>query len=97
MDIQNSTNVTQSGVITWKSNGNVLPEECVKEAIAIGIPVNLLNCRAAREKQVAVQIAAYKERMKDYTPSAEDLYEMRSAFGPGTTVVNVLTGQTYEV
>lgn len=34
-------------------------------------------------------IAANKNR--EHTP--EELYEMRAAFGPGTTVVNVITGK----
>jgi hypothetical protein len=34
----------------------------------------------------------YREQMKDYSPSVEQLYEMRAAFGSGSTVVNVFTG-----
>jgi hypothetical protein len=35
----------------------------------------------------------YREQMKDYNPSAEQMHEMRSAFGSGSTVVNVFTGK----
>lgn len=37
------------------------------------------------------------EHKKPIKLSAEEYYEMQSAFGTGTTVVNVLTGQKYRL
>jgi hypothetical protein len=33
--------------------------------------------------------------MKKMKPSAEEIYEMTAAFGPGANVVNIQTGETY--
>lgn len=41
----------------------------------------------------AANIAAYRKAMENHVPSAEEMFEMRAAFGPGATVVNVLTGK----
>lgn len=38
-------------------------------------------------------IREYKKSNKNRVYSEEELFEMRSAFGTGTTVVNVLTGR----
>ena len=49
--------------------------------------------QARYEAYVAKSIEAYRQRRKgrEYTP--EELFEMRAAFGPGATVVDVLTGK----
>ena len=36
---------------------------------------------------------SYREQMANHKPSEEELAEMRSAFGDGTEVINVFTGQ----
>ena len=35
--------------------------------------------------------------MKDYTPSQEELAEMRGAFGPGKEIVDVITGKKIQL
>lgn len=93
-DLLDKTTVDENGVITWNSNGRVLPEEYVIKAIELKIPgVDLVKCRTVREFQDKQAIEDYKKRMENYKPSEEELYEMRSAFGPNTTVVNIITGQ----
>ena len=51
---------------------------------------------AARAAEVHQELEAYRaSRQNGY--SAEDLAEMRAAFGPGATVVDILTGATVTV
>ena len=50
---------------------------------------------AAREAEVEAELAEYRASYKG--PSAEELAEMRAAFGPGATVVNVITGKKIEL
>ena len=45
-----------------------------------------------REKETQAFLKDYKERMKDYKPSQEELAEMRAAFGPGKEIVDVISG-----
>lgn len=51
--------------------------------------------RKAREEEVAKSIASYKKNAR--TPSFEEMYEMRNAFGAGTKVVDVLSGKTIQL
>ena len=53
--------------------------------------VNAAATIAAREAEVDRELAAYRAAKR--SPSAEELDEMRAAFGPGTTVVDAITGE----
>ena len=46
---------------------------------------------AAREAEVSQELTAYRKAKK--RTSAEELSEMQAAFGKGTRVINVLTGE----
>jgi len=77
------------GVMHWRSNQRVIPTHVYADAF--------IRCphrqQAAYERQTEESLAAYREAMRDYEPSDEELFELRAAFGPGETVVNVITGQ----
>lgn len=47
------------------------------------------------EKDIQKVLAEYREARKNHTPSAEEMFEMRAAFGPGAEVVDIITGQVY--
>ncbi len=42
-------------------------------------------------------IREYRKARENYVPSAEEMYEMQAAFGPGAVVVDVITGQRFQV
>ena len=46
-----------------------------------------------QKKSNAEWIAEYREARKNYEPSAEEIFEMVAAFGPGAEVVDAITGQ----
>ena len=50
---------------------------------------------AAREDEVTRSLAEYRRNARP--ASAEELHEMRAAFGEGQTVVNILTGERYSL
>lgn len=83
------------GVYRWKSNNHV-PFSDMLECWNLD-PETFAKCVAAREADDSKFIAEYKERMKNYVPSAEEMYEMRAAFGEGETVVNVITGEKIQL
>lgn len=93
-DLLTGTTV-KGGVIRWNSNNRVPPAECVQLADHIGIMVDFAACDAARSQEVSDFLSAY--RANPPVPTAEDFAEMRSAFGPGATAVNVVTGQKWEL
>ena len=49
------------------------------------------------DKSIEKVLAEYREARKNHVPSAEEMYEMRAAFGEGSTVVDIITGQVYKV
>lgn len=81
------------GVFTWKSNNNFPPEGVLKEWASLGLPFDMKKTLDARDKHYREFDAAYRKRMANYKPSAEEMFEMRAAFGEGATVVNVMTGK----
>lgn len=81
------------GVVRWNSNNIVPPTDILQGFLQAGKEFNLEKSLKARDQEDTEFLKQYREAMKDYTPSAEDLFEMRAAFGEGTTVVNVITGK----
>jgi hypothetical protein len=67
------------------------------EAIATFENIDIEASTAARDEETAASIAKYIEARKNISDEqkAEEAYERRAAFGPGETVVNVLTGERY--
>ena len=80
-----------SGAAFWNSNGNYLPADCAEILSHTDFPFSLEETAKAREAQTAAFLEDYR---KNYTgPSEEEKAEMRAAFGTGSTVVNVITGE----
>ena len=84
-------------VLTWKSNGRSPMDDMLAAWVVLGI-ITREQARAtseARQTETAAFLADY--RANPPQPDAEQLAEMRAAFGPGAEVVNVITGQRYHV
>ena len=71
--------------------GRVLMDDQMELLIWVTDRANAEATHAAREAEVEAELAEYRAKYKG--PSDEELAEMRAAFGPGTTVVNVITGK----
>lgn len=78
-------------ILRWDSNDAVVPGDIIE---ATDWPY-AAEMNAAREEQQDAFITQYIENRANRTPEqiAEENFEMRAAFGPGETVVNVLTGE----
>lgn len=74
----------------WASNGRVVPLDAAAD---YGIPVNVEAQTRDRDLETAAFVADYRAAQRNRRPSAEERFELRAAFGPGRTVVNVLTGR----
>ena len=86
-----STAYTDDGRIwRWASNNAVVPLDAAAD---YGIPVDVAAQTAARDAETAAFVASYRAARRNRRPSAEERFELRAAFGPGRTVVNVLTGE----
>lgn len=87
------------GVVRWKANGAVPPEEVLARMEADGV---ITHGIAERARQVSYQeakahIAAYQKRRAEQGYSSEERAEMRAAYGAGAEVYDILTGETFTV
>lgn len=80
---------TDDGLVwRWCSNDAVIDIDICRD---YGIPCDRAKQRQARSDQLDELLTA----IVPHQPSAEEMFEMRAAFGPGVNVVNVFTGQTH--
>ncbi len=92
----------QDGKITIDENGvarncigRVLMSDMLEKLAMVTDKVSVEATTAARDKEVSESLAEYR---KNARPVSEDeRMEMQAAFGKGTTVVNVLTGEKTEL
>ena len=80
-----------NGAAFWNSNGNYLPADCAEILSHTDFPFSLEETAKAREAQTAAFLEDYRRNYSG--PSEEEKAEMRAAFGTGSTVVNVITGE----
>lgn len=52
---------------------------------------------AARAEEDRRDIEEYKKAKANYRPSAEEIEEMRAAFGEGTSIVDIFTGNSIQL
>ncbi len=75
--------------------GRVLMEDLLEKVALVTDRVDTEATKAARAAEVERELAEYRASYKG--PSAEERAEMRAAFGHGTKVVNVITGDEIEL
>ena len=78
-------------ILKWTTNDAVVPQDIMDATDWAWKP----EMDRARDEQTAEFLAAYREAQARRTPEqiAEERFEMMAAFGPGETVVNVITGE----
>lgn len=81
----------EQGVLRWRVNQRVVASFVYDDAWADCPPVQA----SAYQAELDVFFAQYRSNPPRLTD--EDAFEMRSAFGPGAQVMDVLTGQTWTV
>lgn len=84
------------GALVWQSNGQHPFDDMLATWVALGFTTETIRQATAVARAQAVRrfLADYRAAQAARTPEqiAEERAEMRAAFGPGETVVNVLTG-----
>jgi hypothetical protein len=83
----------KNGVGMWNRSGNHLPIDVAEFAKYLCLPIDLNKHQKAYDEATSKFFAEYRKAQANHKPTAEELYEMRAAFGAGTTVVNVITGR----
>lgn len=73
--------------------GRVLMSDMIEKVAVVSDKINVEATMKAREDEDHKAVSEYREKMKSYVLTDEDIYEMQSAFGANTTVVDILSGQ----
>ena len=81
------------GVVRWTSNNRVMPADC-REVLAHSAYRDLFSEEASRAAEKAETAAFLENYRRNYAgPTAEERMEMQAAFGKGTTVVDIISGE----
>lgn len=87
--------VEDNEAIKWKSNGNYLMDDFCEKLAYAGYQFSRKATAEARNLQIKKVLREYELQ---YTgPNAEEIAEMRAAFGEGETIVNVITGDVIQL
>lgn len=87
----------QAGKITIENGvarnciGRVLMSDMLEKLAMVTDKASVEATTAARDKEVSESLAEYRKSARPAT--GEERMEMQAAFGKGTTVVNILTGE----
>lgn len=75
--------------------GRALMDDLLEKLLLVTDKADSAATRAAREAEVKADLESYRAARR--APSAEEMAEMRAAFGEGATVVDVLTGEKIQL
>jgi hypothetical protein len=86
------------GIGRWLNNGHAIPDDCAAMFAAFDLApgLNLAATEAANQAENAAALAAYRAA-QPAEASAEEIADMTAAFGPGETVVDVLSGRVTQL
>jgi hypothetical protein len=93
---QNETYIID-GIIRWKSNNAIPPKGILDTWKELNLPFDYAGSLKQLDIDTAKNIVNYVKSKKSHKYSAEEMYEMRSAFGEGVMVTNVITGKSIKL
>lgn len=87
--------VEEDGAAKWISSGNYLPADVVEKLTFAGADFFSAEATAAkREAQTAAFLENYRS---NHWTTEEERMEMEAAFGKGTTVMDIITGDKIQL
>lgn len=90
-DLENGRITIDSNGVARNRIGRVLMADQMEKLLMVTDKADAAATAAAREAEVDRSLAAYRVAKRSH--SAEELAEMRAAFGSGATVVDAITGE----
>lgn len=92
-DVAENAIVEEDGAIRWISSGNYIPDDFCEKLEYGGYNFSREATKIKKDIQQSKFVEEYRESMKNHVYSEEELYEMKSAFGEGTCIVDIITGK----
>lgn len=90
-DLENGRITIDSNGVARNRIGRILMADQMEKLLMVTDKADATATAAAREAEVDRSLAAYRATKRPH--SAEELAEMRAAFGSGATVVDAITGE----
>ena len=91
------SNADSKDVLLWVSNDRCIPHDIMLNMKRYGLVTErqCMMTRVVEQEQISDFLDEYKKNRANRSAEqvAEEQFEMRAAFGPGETVVNVITGE----
>ena len=99
--IDRSYRMAGSNVMRWNSNDKCIPHDIMLNLKRYGMvnAITVETTRIVELEEIDAFIKEYKALAgrRSAEQIAEERYVLRAAFGPGETVVNILTGERTEL
>lgn len=83
----------ENGIARWDTNNRVINNDSAEFAKYLGYEIDLEKMNEIRKKETNAFLSNYKKQMKNHVRSEEEIFEMRAAFGVGSTIIDVITGE----
>jgi len=87
---ENAT-VDEHGIVRWESNGRIPPTDCLEQWGNLTLDFDYVGSVLAGKEETRAALAAYRANPPELSDEAR--FEMRAAFGMGTTVIDIITGR----
>lgn len=94
-DLESGKIIIDEAGVARNRIGRVLMDDMLEKLALVTDRADCEATRAAREAEVERELAEYRASRK--RPDSATLAEMRAAFGAGTRVVDVLSGEVIEL
>ena len=94
-EAEEKANVDEDGAASWKSNGSYFMDDLCEKLFWAGFRFSPEATHKKREEQNAAFINEY--RKQKHVLSKENLAEARNAFGAGTKMVDIISGEVYQL
>ena len=88
-ELERETRLRGDGAIVREDSGEIVPPDLIREKARVEVPESHAEAYERHNRSTAEQHASQEL-------SAEQRYEMRSAFGKSKTVINAVSGETYQ-
>lgn len=86
--------IDEKGVAKWNC-GRCFDDTILEPLTYVTDKVDVEATRKVLAKETEKFFEEYCEYQRTHEPDAEEIYEMRAAFGEGETVVDVISGKRY--
>lgn len=88
--------IDENGV-AYNCIGRVVMSDILEMLTFVTDKVDVAATQKASEEEIHQWAEEYRAAQKNHVPTDKEVFEMRAAFGEGTTVVDIISGRTIQL